>query len=253
MDRIRFGSQILAAFLRKHKIATLAELKQGLGSSATMTVFRKLRALGYRTSFSHRGKYYTLTDIAQFDEQGLWSYRSVWFSRDGNLLATVQRFVEEARAGWTASELRALLAVEVKEPLLHLYRQSRIEREEIDGVYVYLSRDPGLRQHQRVRRQQRPAAWELGESPVGEGLPPERKAAMILLFSLFDEQQRRLYAGLEAEKLGYGGDRKIAEFFGLDPHTVARGRRELFGEQVHRDRTRKAGGGRKRTEKKRRK
>ena len=251
MARSLFGEQVLASFLRKHKIATLAELKQTLRSSATMTVFRKLRVLGYRTSFSQRGKYYTLADIPQFDEQGLWSYRAVWFSRDGNLLATTQRWVEEAKAGLTASELRARLPVEVKEPLLHLYRQRRIEREEIDGVYVYLSRDPGLRRNQRMRRQERPAAWELGESPVGEGLSPERKAAMILLFSLFDEQQRRLYAGLEAEKLGYGGDRKIAEFFGLDTHTVARGRRELFGEQVQRDRMRKAGGGRKRTEKKR--
>ena len=176
------------------------------------------------------------------------------FSRDGNLLATVQRFVEETSAGLTAGELRALLHVEVKEPLLHLYRQGRIDREEIDEAYVYLSREPGRRRNQRIGRQQRQAAWELGESPVGTGLlSPELKAALILFFSLLDEQQRRLYAGLEAQKLGYGGDRTIAEFFALDPHTVARGRRELFGEQVLRERRRQAGGGRKPTEKKRRK
>src|SRR5207249_10033445 len=38
-----------------------------LGTSATMTVFRKLKALGYRTSYSHRGKYYTLSGILRFD------------------------------------------------------------------------------------------------------------------------------------------------------------------------------------------
>ena len=102
-----------------------------------------------------------------------------------------------------------------------------------------------MRRNQRLRREERQAVWELGESPVGAGLSPELKAAMILFFSLLDEQQRRLYAGLEAQKLGYGGDRKIAEFFGVDVHTVARGRRELFGEQVHRERVRKEGGGRK--------
>jgi hypothetical protein len=252
MARIKFGTELIGAFLQKHRIATLSELKQTLGSFATMTVFRKLRALGYRTSFSHRGKYYTLAEIPQFDEQGLWSYRSVWFSRDGSLLATIQRFVQEARAGWTASELRGLLQVEVKEALLHLYRQKRIEREEIGGLYVYLSRDPGMGRNQRMRRREGRGAWELGESPVGEGLSPELKAAMILFFSLLDEQQRRLYAGLEAQKLGYGGDRKIAEFLGLDMHTVARGRRELFGEQVHRERVRQEGGGRKPAEKKRR-
>ncbi len=253
MARIRFGEQVIVSFLQKHKIATLAELKQTLGSSATMTVFRKLRALDYRTSFSHRGKYYTLADIPQFDEQGLWSYRAVCFSRDGNLLATAHRLVEEASAGLTASELRARLSVEVKEPLLQLYRQRRIGREKIADVYVYLSREAGRRRQQGMRRREPPAVWELGESPVGAGLSPELKAAMILFYSLLDEQQRRLYAGLEAQKLGYGGDRKIAEFLGLDVHTVARGRRELFGEQVHRERLRAEGGGRKRAEKKRRK
>jgi len=79
-----FNQDVVRALLNRHKIATLAELKESLGTSATMTVFRKLKALGYRTSYSHRGKYYTLADIPRFDEQGLWSYRAVWFSRDGN-------------------------------------------------------------------------------------------------------------------------------------------------------------------------
>ena len=251
MTRIIFGEDVIGSFLQKHKIATLAELKQTLGSAATMTVFRKLRSLGYRTSYSHRGKYYTLSEIPQFDELGLWSYRAVWFSRDGNLLSTAQRFVEQASAGLTVSELRAMLQVEVKEALLHLYRKRRIDREKIGDAYVYFSREPGLRRNQTILRREVPAVWELGESVVGAEVSPELKAAMILFFSLLDEQQRRLYAGLEAQKLGYGGNRKIAEFLGLDVHTVARGREELFSERVHRERVREKGGGRKRAEKKR--
>ena len=76
---------------------------------------------------------------------------------------------------------------------------------------------------------------------------------MILFFSLLDEKQRRLFAGLESQKLGHGGDRKIAELFGLDVHTVARGRREVFGGQIERERVRQVGGGRKAIEKKRHK
>jgi len=81
MANIKFGEEVIGSFLHKNKIATLAELKLILGSSATMTVFRKLRALGYLSSFSHRGQYYTLADIPQFDELGLWSFRAVWFSQ----------------------------------------------------------------------------------------------------------------------------------------------------------------------------
>jgi hypothetical protein len=239
------------ALLQKQKIAMLPELKQSLGTSSTMTVFRKLKSLGYQTSYSHRGQYYTLVEIPEFDRQGLWSYRDVWFSRDGNLLDTAQRFVEEATDGVTASELQGLLSVEVKEPLLQLYRRKRVDRDEIDGAYVYLSRRSSTRRQQRLQRQSPPAPLDVSDSSVQVGLAPELKAAIILFYSLLDEQQRRLYAGLEAHKLGHGGDRKIAEFLGLDPHTVARGRQELFSQQIQRDGIRKKGAGRASTEKKR--
>ena len=52
------------------------------------------------------------------------------------------------------------------------------------------------------------------------------EAGIILFFSLLDERERRVYAGLESLKLGYGGDRQMAEILGLDVSTVARGRRE---------------------------
>jgi hypothetical protein len=248
-----FDLYLLRSFLHQERIATLAELKLALGSTSTMTVFRKLKDLGYRTSYSHRGSYYTLVDIPRFDEQGLWACRAVWFSSDGSLLATARRFVNESDAGLTAGELQALLNFEVKEALLVLYRRGLIAREEIGGLYVHFSTEPGVRLEQRLRRQSPAGALEVGDSVVGERLSPEMKAAIILFFSLLDEKQRRLYAGLEAQKMGYGGDLKIADLLGLDVHTVSRGRRELFGAQVQRERVRRQGGGRPATEKKRRK
>jgi hypothetical protein len=56
---------------------------------------------------------------------------------------------------------------------------------------------------------------------------------------------------LEACKLGHGGDQAIADLLGMDPHTVAKGRRELLGGDVSPDRIRAAGAGRKPQEKKR--
>jgi hypothetical protein len=251
MRKREFSRDALQSFLQSRKIATLEELKQAVGSSSTMTVFRKLKPLGYRTSYSHRGKYYALAGTPRFDQQGLWDYDGVWFSRHGNLLSTSQRFVDAAEAGLTATELQHMLHVEVKDPLLQLYRQKRIEREKIQDLYVYLARDPGQQRSQRLRREDRPATWELGEAVTEAGVSPELKAAMVLFFSLLDEQQRRLYAGLEAHKLGHGGDRRIADFLGIGVHTVARGRQDLFTNQVQRQGVRQKGGGRKPVEKKR--
>jgi hypothetical protein len=58
-----FLSDRLREFLRWRKIATLPELKQALGTTVDSTVFRKLKELSYRSSYSHRGRYYTLDEI----------------------------------------------------------------------------------------------------------------------------------------------------------------------------------------------
>ncbi|MCP4038524.1 MAG: hypothetical protein GY733_16405, partial [bacterium] len=87
--------------------------------------------------------------------------------------------------------------------------------------------------------------------PEALHMPAELRAAVVLFFSLLDEQQRRLYAGLEALKTGRGGDARIAGLLGLDAGTVARGRRELLAHDVEIGRVRRRGGGRKAVEKKR--
>src|ERR1700680_487609 len=85
-----FSADVLRQFLRRNRIATLPQLKQLLGTEADITVFRKLKELSYRTSYSHRGSFYTLDEIAGFAARGLWSFDSVWFSRYGTLVATAE-------------------------------------------------------------------------------------------------------------------------------------------------------------------
>jgi hypothetical protein len=80
-------------------------------------------------------------------------------------------------------------------------------------------------------------------------MPEELKAAIVLFLGLLDEKQRRLYAGLESLKTGWGGDHQIAQLLGVDPGTVARGRRQLLERDVEMERVRRVGGGRKPTEK----
>jgi hypothetical protein len=243
----------LALFLRRHKIATLAELKGALGTEVDSTAFRKLKDLCCRTSYSHRGSYYTLDEISRFDALGLWSFRSVWFSKYGTLVSTVEALVEASEAGYRASELEGVLHVDVKAPLLKLVRNERLVRQKVSGRYLYLASDSGPRKQQLAARQVHDA--EPASLGLGAGvrvLPEELKAAIVLFYSLLDEKQRRLYAALESMKWGHGGDAKIAELLGLHPGTVAKGRRELLDRDVEIEQTRRKGGGRKPLEKKRR-
>src|SRR5882724_11305550 len=132
-----FSADVLRGFLRRNRIATLPQLKQLLGTEADITVFRKLKELSYRTSYSHRGSFYTLDEIAHFDKHGLWSSGSVCFSRHGTLVATAEAFVTQAPAGYFASELEGILHVPVKEPLLRLVEQDRIARQGFESLRAH--------------------------------------------------------------------------------------------------------------------
>lgn len=238
MNIVRYPADRLTRLLRDQKVATMSELKNALGCGVTFTVLRKLAPLGYRSSYSHGGTYYTLDSIAQYDERGLWAYRDIHFSRHGTLLNTAATLVTHAPAGYFAHELDALVHVATKDALRLLVQQDRLYRREWAGRYWYGAKE-------RQRRQEQWAARQAQQRPT-----EELQAAIVLFYSLLDEQQRRLYAGLESLEWGHGGDQRMAQLLGLDVDTVARGRAELLSGQVLHQRVRRVGGGRPRAEKK---
>ena len=89
MRPTEFSADTIIALLRKQTIASLSEVMAALGARASRrTAFRKLKDIDARTSYSHRGGFYTLDELAHFDERGLWSFAGVRFSRAGTLVAT---------------------------------------------------------------------------------------------------------------------------------------------------------------------
>jgi hypothetical protein len=75
---------------------------------------------------------------------------------------------------------------------------------------------------------------------------------MNLLLSRLDEQQRRWYVAVEANRIGHGGIRLLSQITGPDEKTIQRGQQELeqgFAERPV-EQVRLAGGGRPLVEKK---
>ena len=128
MKTVRFQLKPLRELFERLRAVTMPEMKAALGTEVDVTVFRKLTQLPYRTSYSHRGGFYTLEGIAQFDAQGLWCCRGAGFSRYGTLLNTAQALVRAAPSGYFADELEAQLCVSVKDALRHLVNKHRAAR-----------------------------------------------------------------------------------------------------------------------------
>jgi len=142
----------LSRLFQRQKIADLPQLFATLNTGARMTVFRRLSAVDYLSSYSHTGRYYTLASVPEFDADGLWRYEGVGFSRDGTLKATVARLVLASDTGRTQRELQLRLGVRVHNPLLDLVEDEQLGRETIDREYVYVAAAPARAAEQLGQR-----------------------------------------------------------------------------------------------------
>ena len=186
-----FDPSALRQHLRRNKIADLPELKRVLGTDTDLTVFRKLKQLQYLASYTHRGRFYTLPEIARFDDRGLWSHEGVWFSRHGTLLATLETFVNQSPNGYYAYELADALHAEVQQPLRHLVEQQRLARMEVGGQFLYTDIESAPRRKQLLARRSAQAVPVAVHSADLQASPDELKAAILLFYGLLVKRFER--------------------------------------------------------------
>jgi hypothetical protein len=121
-----------------------AELRYSIPS-----VRRFLAQVGYYSSFTHNGGWYTLRSIPRFGRDGLWFYSDIGFSRAGSLTNTLVELTTRSAAGMTAEQLGAKLRCRCHSVLVQLCRQGRLQRQKIGHAHVYLALDPGIAAVQR--------------------------------------------------------------------------------------------------------
>jgi hypothetical protein len=173
-----------------------------------------------------------LPEIAQFDEHGIWEYSQVYFSQFNTLKDSMLQVLKQSTTGYSANELKALFKIPVYNTVLNLYNKQQVKREQIGNEYIYFAVSKYERQFQQRR------------SEALNYFCPEYDDSLLLFIATLNEKQKRWFAGLQSLKLGYGGDKIIAQKFGLDVKTVAKGRVELAASDIDLSRVRAAGAGR---------
>jgi hypothetical protein len=121
-----------------------AEMKYSIPS-----VRRFLAEVGYFSSFTHNGSWYTLHSIPRFDGDGLWFFRDIGFSRSGSLTSTLIDLAARSSAGMTAEKLGEKLRVRCHSVLVQLCRKGRLQRQKMARSHVYFSVDPPIATVQR--------------------------------------------------------------------------------------------------------
>ena len=124
--------------LKKKKVFSVGHVVLLLGCS-TPTVRLKLKQWKAYTSYNQNGRYYTLPEVPRFDENGLWRYRDIYFSKYGTLKNTVVHLIGASSTGLTGDQLGAIVGISPRSFLHHFRDTSGIRREKYQGVYVYFS------------------------------------------------------------------------------------------------------------------
>jgi len=153
------------------KIMTLGEVAEFIRSSIH-TARRRLKQWQAANSYNHNGRYYTLPGVPEFDGNGLWRWRGVFFSQYGNLKQTVVTLVQRSPAGLDAGELRSLVGLDPRSFLSAFAADPQLRREKTQGQFVYYGADAAVYSRQRERRSLRQAS---GRQPT----PSEAIAILV--------------------------------------------------------------------------
>jgi len=193
----------LRRYFTRSPVADLDTLKRVIETPSRTTVFRALSEIGYQTSCSHAGRYYTLQDIPRFDDDGLWVHNGTLFSEHGTLRATVVRLVEVAPAGRTHAELQMRLQLRVQDTLRELARAGDLGRLKIDRIFLYLAIDPATAEAQVLERR---SSLEAPPSP-GPPAPVTSTSHLVIevLVEIIHDARARACPAAIVQRLGARG------------------------------------------------
>jgi hypothetical protein len=143
--------KVAQRYLEKIKVFNVGELASILTCSIPNARL-KLKQWQTYTSYNQNGKYYTLPEIPEFDDHGLWRYKNVAFSKHGNLKKTIIHLVSVAPAGLSGRQLGELLGLSPQSFLHHFRECPGIHREKHDGVFIYFSDNDKVHEKQVRQR-----------------------------------------------------------------------------------------------------
>ncbi len=137
------------AVLKKKKVFVFP-LLISLLSCSVRTGRLKLKQWGAYSSYNQNGKYYTLPSVPDFDENGLWWYKDIYFSKHGTLKNTVVHLINKSTSGFSGDQIGKIIALSPRSFLHHFRNTPGIRRQKHAGVYVYFS-DDADRYNQQVQ------------------------------------------------------------------------------------------------------
>jgi hypothetical protein len=131
--------ETIERIIRKYKIQSFVTILSKMDCSS-ITLRRDIKAIGGTTSYTHRGKYITLADIPVFNENGIWFYKKVGFTKFKNSLDLIVSIIN-TKEGITKENIEEILKIKISKQIQILLKQNRLHRVKLGAKYFYLSEE----------------------------------------------------------------------------------------------------------------
>lgn len=187
MRPTKYNKKNLIDLLFKKKILTMQQMINEIGCSR-ITVLRilKYHKHGYLTSYNFNARYYTLADIPEFDNYGLWTFKNVRFSKYGSLTNTITQLIAHSPKGLEIDEIEEILSVNVAPIVTRLFQKGCINREKVGGTLFYFNHiNPEMEKQLKKRQNERREKISL--------LLPEPERIIAVLVDFIQHPQSQLF------------------------------------------------------------
>jgi hypothetical protein len=120
-------------------------LKKHFGCSY-QCIWENLKKVGYYSSFTHNSKYYTLANIAEFNDNDIWFHNDavigeIGFTKQKTASNLIVWLINSSQTGLTERNLTDIMKIRICNQLSGLVKQSKIQKVNIDHKSYYFSID----------------------------------------------------------------------------------------------------------------
>ena len=136
--------------IRSKKIQTLEQILKHV-SCSEITLRRDIRRINGITSYTHQGRFITLKDIPEFDNNGIWFYRKVGFTKYKNSLELIVHLINNSTEGLSREQIQEILKIQIYQQIQTLLKRNELFRIKIGNKYIYLPEELAKNQKKRLQ------------------------------------------------------------------------------------------------------
>lgn len=154
MAKIKITEETIQKIYEDSSVYTADYLKNHFNCSH-QCLWNNLKKVGYYSSFTHNSKYYTLANIPEFNDNGIWFHKvpsvgEVGFTNQKTAPNLIISLINSSKAGLSEGEITDIMKIRISNQLISLVKKAKIRKLRIENKVYYVSIDEKIYRKQYV-------------------------------------------------------------------------------------------------------